>query len=123
MTGCSHGVATARSLTCPNSHTSRVIRNAPRVGGQDKCGDASHLVQVAEDPVGVVGEPLGAVFEGLVGLAGGGGAEDVAGAQFPVPAPQPVQAVFLLVELGEGELAGGDLPVDLGVELSAVGQE
>src|SRR5579859_7284955 len=84
---------------------------------------ASHLVEYAEYLVGVAGQLLGAVLELLGGLGGAGRAEHVAGGQFPVPAAQPLQALLFFLQLGEGELALGDLGVDLGAELAAVGGE
>ena len=40
-----------------------------------------------------------------------------------MPATQPLQALLLLIELGQGELAFGDLLVDLGQVLAALVQE
>src|SRR5690242_18653131 len=83
----------------------------------------SHLVQGAEDLLGVAGQLLGAVLELQGGLGGAGRAEHVAGGQFPVPAAQPLQALLFFFQLGQGELALGDLGVDLGAELAAVRDE
>ena len=51
-----------------------------------------------------------------LGLGGRRSSEHVPGSQLPVPAPESVQALLLFLELGHGELALGDLFVDLGVE-------
>ena len=40
-----------------------------------------------------------------------------------MPAAQPLQALFLLIQLGQGQLGLGDLLVDLGQVLAALGQE
>ena len=76
-----------------------------------------------EDKLGV-GLQLGfALLEALVGAGGRGGTQHVAQPQLPVPAAQPLQALFLLVQLGQGQLVLGDLLVDLGQVLAALGQE
>jgi len=40
-----------------------------------------------------------------------------------MPASQPVQALLLFFQLGEREFRLGDFPVELGVELGAIGEE
>jgi hypothetical protein len=54
------------------------------------------------------------VHELLACLCGVRRAEHVPGGQSPVPAAQPVQALFLFFQLGEGDLARGDLGAELG---------
>src|SRR5271154_1889741 len=83
----------------------------------------SHLMNGAEDPLGVVGQPFAAVLELLAGLGGVRRAEYVAGGLFRVPPAEPVQALLFLSQLGQGEFAFGDLGVDLRVELPAVRDE
>lgn len=80
-------------------------------------------MQGGEHPLAVVGEPFGAVFELLAGVGGGGCAEHVTSGQFAMPAAQPIQALFLFFQFGQGELADADLLVDFGVEFGAVGDE
>ena len=50
----------------------------------------------AEDPVGVVGQPLGAVLELLASLGRARRGEHVPGRQLPVPAAQPRSLVIVL---------------------------
>src|SRR5262249_21027898 len=75
------------------------------------------------DLLGEVFQGLGAVLEPLVGRCGAGGAEQVPGADRAVPAAQPVQALFFLIQLGERQLALRDLTGQLGFILAAIRQE
>src|SRR5262249_44454678 len=75
------------------------------------------------DLLGEVFQGLGAVLEPLVGRCGAGGAEQVPGADRAVPAAQPVQALFFLIQLGERQLALRDLTGPLGFILAAIRPE
>src|SRR6266567_2195539 len=75
------------------------------------------------DAFGEVLQPLGALLEPRLGRRGARGAEQVPRLDGAVPAAQPVQALFFLIELGKGELALGDLAGQLGLVLAAVGEE
>jgi hypothetical protein len=76
-----------------------------------------------EDPLGVVLQLGLAVLEAPVGTGGRGGAEHIPQPQLAMPATQPFQALFLLVQLGQGQLGLGDLGVELGQVLATLGQE
>src|SRR5712692_5777338 len=67
------------------------------------------------DLFGELFECLGAFLEPPLCGRGAGGAEQVAGADGAVPAAEPVQALLLLIQLGEGQLALGHLPGQLGL--------
>src|SRR5262249_28317406 len=56
-------------------------------------------------------------------LLGRGGAEEVAELEVAVPAPEPLQALLLLVQLGERELLVGELALELGLVLAALPDE
>src|SRR5690349_3933134 len=57
------------------------------------------------DALGEVFQGFGAFLEPPLGHWGVGGAEQVAGPDGAVPAAQPVQALFFLIQLGERQLA------------------
>src|SRR5262249_61002346 len=57
------------------------------------------------------------------GCRGAGRADQVPGLDGAVPAAQPVQALFLLIQLRQRQLALGGLTSQLGLVLPAVGQE
>ena len=84
---------------------------------------ASALVQRGVDEVGELGEPLLAALERFVGRRRRGRAEHVAELQLAEPAAQPFQALLFLVEFCDGELALGDLAIELGLVLRALAQE
>ena len=75
------------------------------------------------DPFGVVVQDVGAGAQSLVGGFCLRQFQDVAFLQVPVPAPQPVEALFLFLEFGEGEFLLLDFLGDFLLELAAVGQE
>ena len=74
---------------------------------------SSHLVQGAENPARY-SRPAVRCSARAAGLLARRPARYVPGGQFPVPAPQPVQALFLFLQLGKGELARGDPGADPG---------
>ena len=76
--------------------------------------------------VDLLGEPLQrlrAILQASLGRGSARGAEQVPGADRPVPAAQPLQALLRLIELGQGQLALGHLPGQLGLVLAAVTQK
>ena len=75
-----------------------------------------------EDALGLVLQLGLALLEPLISTGGRGGTQHITQAQLPVPAAQPLQALLLLVQLGQGQLGLGDLLVDLGQILAALGQ-
>src|SRR5262249_57736524 len=81
------------------------------------------LVHRAVDQVGVGLEPSGALLEAPPGLGRRGRAEDVPELKLAIPASQPLEALLLLVELSERELCLGNLAVELGLVLAALGEE
>src|SRR5262249_1775126 len=66
---------------------------------------------------------LGDLLQPPLGRGGTGGAEQVPGPDRTVPAAQPLQALLLLIQLGQGHLALGHLAGQLGVVLAAVSDE
>src|SRR5262245_2969761 len=75
------------------------------------------------DALGEVLEQRLALLQTAVGCRGGRGAEKVAQLEVAVPAPEPLEALLLLVQLGERELLLGDLAFELGLVLAALGDE
>src|SRR6185312_9071375 len=75
------------------------------------------------DPLGEVFQGLGAFLEPPLGHRSAGRAEQVPGPDRAVPAAEPVQALLLLIQLGQRQLALGDLTGQLGLLFAAVGQE
>src|SRR5262245_44155764 len=73
--------------------------------------------------LGEVLEPGLALLQTVIGFVGGGGAEQVAELEVAVPAPEPLQALLLFVQLGERELLLGDFAFELGLVLAALGDE
>src|SRR5512132_578497 len=100
-------------------------RYSKRRGGRSRtaAGGPSGLVDGLVDAVGVVLQPLGAVLEPLLSLDRQGGAEQVADLELAIPAAQPLQALLLLVQLGQSELGGARLLVQFGLVLAALGEE
>src|SRR6266545_3770672 len=86
-------------------------------------GWAEGLVDGLVHPVGVVVQELLASLKALLGPGGLRQRERVAGLEVAPPAAQPLQAVLLLLQLGQGELAQPLLLGQLGLVLAAVGDE
>ena len=81
------------------------------------------FVQRAVDALGEVLEARLALSELALGSGRGRGSEEIAQLQLSVPAPESLEALFLLVELGERELLFGDLLVELRLVLLALAEE
>src|SRR5215831_17482687 len=75
------------------------------------------------DALGEVLEQRLALLQTAVGFRGGRGAEEVAQLEVAVPAPEPFEALLLLVQFGERELLLGDFAFELGLVLAALGDE
>src|SRR5262245_65066126 len=75
------------------------------------------------DALGEVLEQRLALLQTAVGFRGGRGAEKVAQLEVAVPAPEPLEALLLLVQLGERELLLGHLAFELCLVLVALSDE
>ena len=81
------------------------------------------FVQRAVDALGEVLEARLALSELALGSGRGRGSEEIAQLQLSVPAPESLEALFLLVELGEGEFLLGEFALDFGLVLDGFGDE
>ena len=81
------------------------------------------VAHASVDVVGVHGEAFLTGLQVGGGVDGGGDGKEVAAAELAVPAAEPVQALFLLLQLGQRVFADAFLFVQLVEVLAAVGVE
>ena len=75
------------------------------------------------DPLCEVVELCLASLQPAFGFVGRWGAEEVAELEVSVPAAEPLEALFLLVEFGEREFLLGEFALDFGLVLDGFGDE
>src|SRR5215207_4531210 len=118
------GSLLARTIRSPQDASSRAMA-MPRPVSQSLTSESpfERGVRGGVDLVGVGVEGLRAALEPVFGVDTFGHRKDVAGFEVAPPAAQPVEAVFFLVEFGDGELADPAFFGDLDLEFVALGDE